>query len=159
MLDLHRTQAAATVDVDLNGIIEKVLALTGRQLRSGGVEIVRRLADDLSLIQGAPQDLQQVILNLVLNASEAMPGGGTLTVSSQNEDEHAVISVRDTGAGITEENQRRIFEPFFSARVTGGGVGLGLYLARNTVEIHQGTISVESSPGKGSTFTLRFPKR
>ncbi|MBU0691023.1 response regulator [bacterium] len=157
MLDLHRTQSSATVDVNLNEVIEKVLALTAKQLRGDNVEVVKELSDIPPVIKGSPSDLQQVILNLILNASEAMPEGGILTVSSDCVNDAIDLKFKDTGTGIPAELQKKIFDPFFSNRVSGGGVGLGLYLSRNIVEIHQGTIKVDSEMGKGTIFTLSFP--
>jgi PAS domain S-box-containing protein len=157
MLDLHRTQSSATVDVDLNSIVEKVLVLTAKQLRTADVEIKRDLSNDLPRIKGSPSDLQQVVLNLILNAVEAMPQGGTITLASNYTESDVILQFIDTGAGIPKDLQKKIFEPFFSNRIGGGGVGLGLYLSKNIIEIHQGTITVESEEGRGSTFTLKFP--
>jgi PAS domain S-box-containing protein len=157
MLDLHRTQSSATVDVDLNSIVEKVLVLTAKQLRTAEVEIKKELASDLPKIKGSPSDLQQVILNLILNAVEAMPQGGTIKVASSYTESDVILQLFDTGAGIPKELQKKIFEPFFSNRIGGGGVGLGLYLSKNIIEIHQGSITVESEEGCGSAFTLKFP--
>jgi len=157
MLDLHRTQSAATVDVDLNSVVEKVLVLTAKQLRTADVEIKKELSSDLPKIKGSPSDLQQVVLNLILNAVEAMPQGGTITVASRYTESDVILQFLDTGAGIPKDLQKKIFEPFFSNRIGGGGVGLGLYLSRNIIEIHQGAITVESEEGRGTTFTLKFP--
>jgi two-component system NtrC family sensor kinase len=157
MLDLHRTQSAATVDVDLNSLVEKVLALTAKQLRTAAVEVKTSLAASLPSIKGAPSELQQVLLNLVLNASDAMPDGGSLFIETSADATHAEVVVRDSGVGIAPDIQRKIFEPFFSSRQGGGGVGLGLYLSKNIIEIHQGSIQVESQERKGTTFRIRLP--
>lgn len=157
MLDLHRTQSSATVDINLNEIIEKVLALTAKQLRNDSIEVQKELAAELPAIKGSPSDLQQVMLNIILNAAEAMPEGGKLTISSTHSDEEVSLKFADTGTGIPKDLQKKIFDPFFTNRVSGGGVGLGLYLSKNIIEIHQGTITVESEPGVGTVFTLRFP--
>jgi signal transduction histidine kinase len=100
--------------------------------------------------------LRQALLNLVRNAADAMSTGGALTVATRRSADGAVeVSVKDTGAGIPAENLDRIFEPFFSTK--DGGTGLGLALTQQIVEEHGGRIEVDSTPGRGTTFTLRLP--
>jgi signal transduction histidine kinase len=98
-----------------------------------------------------------VLLNLFLNAMEAMPGGGSLTVSCYVEDGFVRVDVRDTGAGIPEEIQARIFDPFFTTKAVGKGTGLGLSVSFGIIAKHQGSISCASEKGHGSTFTVRLP--
>jgi signal transduction histidine kinase len=115
----------------------------------------------LPLIHGNGGKLQQVFLNLFLNAKDAMPEGGTLTVTSSN-GSGVNIAIRDTGSGIEPENLRRIYEPFFTTKNAGGtgerrGTGLGLAVSYGIIQEHAGKIHVESSPGQGTTFHLEFP--
>jgi signal transduction histidine kinase len=110
-----------------------------------------------------PSQVQQVVLNLIINARQAMDGGGTLFISvrANAEAQHAEISVRDTGSGIPAEKLPRIFDPFYSTKSPDargqGGTGLGLALCREVIESHRGRIRVESAVGRGTTFTLKFP--
>ncbi len=159
MLDLHRAPAAPRVAVNLNELVDKVVSLVGRDLREASVELRLDLAADLPSIQGSPQELQQVLLNLVLNAAEAMPNGGQLTISSRATETSVEVRVQDTGTGISPEHLSQIFEPFFSYKPSGTGTGLGLYLSKNIVEMHQGKINVLSEKDKGTTFVLTFPIR
>ena len=101
--------------------------------------------------------MQQVFLNLFLNARDAMPSGGWLTVSSRVEGESAVIEVADTGCGILPEHLSRIYDPFFTTKTVGQGTGLGLSVTYGVVQEHQGTIECASRPGQGTRFTLTLP--
>lgn len=158
MLDLHRAPASSRVSLDLNELSGKVAALIGRQLKEAGVELVEEYADSLSKIDGSPQELQQLLLNLLLNAVEAMPKGGTVTVTTRETEKSVEVSVKDTGVGIPQDQIGQIFEPFFTYKPSGGGTGLGLYLSRNIMDLHHGSINVTSEAGKGACFTLSFPK-
>jgi signal transduction histidine kinase len=101
--------------------------------------------------------IQQVFINILLNAIEAMPQGGALTLSSGIEDEMAAIQFTDTGIGIPEENLPKIFDPFFTTKKQGKGTGLGLSVSYGIIERHQGKLEVKSQVGKGTTFTVRLP--
>ncbi|HPM41513.1 MAG TPA: ATP-binding protein, partial [bacterium] len=139
----------------LDGTLFLDLALhdcTGR-----GIEISRRLAAGLPMITARPGELDQIFLNLVNNAVDAMPSGGALTVETEEMDGVVEVRVADTGEGIAPENLERIFEPFYTTRRSRRGVGLGLPVVREIIERYGGTISVESEVGKGTTFTVRIP--
>lgn len=155
MLDLHRAPQAPRVPLILNDVVGKVIALVSRNLNEAAIDVKLDLASDLPAIQGSPQELQQVLLNLVLNAVEAMPEGGRLTVSSKHSETTVELRVQDTGLGISSEHLSQIFEPFFTYKPS--GTGLGLYLSKNIVEMHQGKISVVSEKGMGTLFTVTFP--
>jgi two-component system, NtrC family, sensor kinase len=115
---------------------------------------------DLPEIEGNPQQLQQVFLNLLNNACDAMPGGGTVLVETRSYSDQTggfvVASVTDNGTGIAKEKQGQIFEPFFSTKDLHRGTGLGLSIAAKIIRQHQGTIELNSAPGSGATFTIRF---
>ena len=145
------------VPVDLNEVIEKALLLAGSKIKSSGIEVVRDLQPDLPPIYGNPAQLQELFLNLILNSCDAMPSGGTLTLSTRVENAAVKAEVRDTGKGIPEEIRSKIFDPFFTTKDPGKGFGLGLYVARNIVERHEGRILVESRPEEGTSFTVIFP--
>jgi len=161
LLNFSRTSGGAFSDVDLNKVIGDTLALLDHQMKTAKVKVVQELDPSLPLIHGNGGKLQQVFLNLFLNAKDAMPQGGTLTVLSAN-GAGVNIAIRDTGSGIEPENMRRIYEPFFTTKNAGGtgerrGTGLGLAVSYGIIQEHAGKIHVESSPGQGTTFHLEFP--
>ena len=140
-------------EVYINPVIKEVVNLTQHQAKN------QRVTVELNLIKLPPVKadrglLAQAIMNLVLNAIEAMPEGGTMTVSSRKDDGYYIISVSDTGQGISEEVRGKIFDPFFTTK--GDGTGLGLSIVYNIVNIHSGNISFESN-GAGTTFTMKIP--
>jgi len=112
----------------------------------------------LPAVTGVEFKVQQVFLNLFLNARDAMKTGGWLTVASRSENGSVVIEVKDTGSGIAAENLLRIYDPFFTTKAVGQGTGLGLSVTYGVVQEHQGTIECDSQPGSGTCFTLTFPQ-
>jgi two-component system, NtrC family, sensor kinase len=161
LLNFSRTSGSETGDVDVNKVIADTLALLEHQFKVAKVEVQNTLAPALPAIQGNPGRLQQVFLNLFLNAKDAMPGGGTLRVATLNGDSVSV-SVSDTGSGIAPENIQRIYDPFFTTKTSpregqARGTGLGLSVTYGIIQEHAGKIRVESSPGAGTTFILDFP--
>jgi PAS domain S-box-containing protein len=158
MLDLHRGPSMTQMPANLNDIAEKVLAVLGQEMRQKNIELHTVLDPDLPQIIGSPQELQQVLLNLILNAIDAMPSGGILNLTSRTLEKSVEISVQDNGVGIAGEHLPQIFEPFFTFKPSGSGTGLGLYLCKNIMEMHEGEISVVSERGKGATFTLSIPR-
>jgi two-component system sensor histidine kinase HydH len=158
MRDLHRrSHLEDAAPTDVNALIERVLVLAEKDLSQRGVEVVWEKGDGLRPLMLVSDRIQQVFLNIVLNAKEAMPDGGHLWISTQQriEPDGVEIIFADTGPGIAAEDLRQIFEPFYSTKAE--GLGLGLYVTRRIVEEHGGTIQAESEPGKGTTFTLWFP--
>ncbi|MCL5063082.1 MAG: ATP-binding protein [Nitrospirae bacterium] len=140
-------------DVYINSLIKQVINLAQFQIKNQSINVVLNLSK-LPPIKADRAMIQQALLNLVLNAIEAMPEGGTLTISSKIENGSAVVSIGDTGSGISEEIKDKIFDPFFTTK--GDGTGLGLSIVYNIVSIHNGEISFETD-GEGTTFTLRIP--
>ena len=141
---------------DINGVVERVLALLGHQLSLGKIEVKTELAEQELPVLGSAGQLEQVLVNLALNAQEAMPEGGELTVRTTVRDDVVRLQVTDTGRGISEEELNRLFKPFYSGR-GGKGLGLGLWISHNIIEGHGGCIEVESRVGKGTTFTVSLP--
>jgi two-component system, NtrC family, sensor kinase len=159
LLTLSRPTAAEASErapVDLNEVIGDVLALLEHQLEKSSIKIRRELAPEPVQMIGYEFKLQQVFLNLILNARDAMPSGGWLTLATRREDGHAVAEVSDTGQGIPAAHLPRIYDPFFTTKPTGQGTGLGLSISYGIVREHDGSIHCESATGQGTRFTLRF---
>jgi PAS domain S-box-containing protein len=164
MLGFYRQQEAMG-ETDLNALVEEAGGLVVKRLRERGVQIANQLDPALPRIRAAADQLKQVLLNLLLNAADSMPKGGTITVATQAgagaETEvfgrDAVqIQVRDTGEGIPDELLAQIFEPFFSTK-PGKGTGLGLWVSQGIVQSHGGTMRVRSRVGRGTTFMITLP--
>lgn len=158
MRDLHRhSRLEDATPTDLNAMVERVLVLVEKDLGGHGIEVVWEKGDNLVPLMLVSDRIQQVFLNIALNAKEAMRDGGQLCIITHRsqEPEGAQITFADTGPGIAAEDLEEIFEPFFSTKAD--GLGLGLYVTRRIVEEHGGTIRVESEPGQGTTFTIWLP--
>lgn len=138
-------------------IVERTVEFLALQARKQGVEIVIRLDESVGEILLDESKIRQILLNLMVNALQAMPDGGRLTVASERVRDDWVLTISDTGVGITPENQEKLFGLFFTTRED--GVGLGLAIVERLVKDHDGTISVDSEPGQGTCFELHFPYR
>ena len=160
LLNLSRQGSQSSgerVPVDLNAVINDVLALLEHQLELGRIKVRRDLAGSPPVVVGTEHKLQQVFLNLFLNARDAMPKGGWLSIASRLEGDQAIIEVSDTGLGIPAEHLSRIYDPFFTTKSLGHGTGLGLSITYGIVREHEGTIAVESSVGQGTRFMVSLP--
>jgi signal transduction histidine kinase len=159
LLTLSRpgTSDAERAPVDLNAVVTDVFSLLEHQFQVGSIKIRRELAADLVLVPGIEHQLQQVFLNLFLNARDAMPRGGWLSVSTRVDGDSAVAEVADTGSGIPSEQLARIYDPFFTTKAIGRGTGLGLSIIYGIVRDHQGSIRCDSAVGQGTRFTLTLP--
>jgi two-component system, NtrC family, sensor kinase len=165
LLNFSRVSAIEFVPVDLNKVIRETITLVDHQLSSSQVKVELSLDEAAMNIKGSPGKLQQVLLNLVMNARDAMQGGGTLTVITSRHEGQVRVSVSDTGYGIPDHVLPRIFDPFFTTKndpsftAEGGrkGTGLGLSVSYGIVREHGGEIEVESTPGRGTRFLLTFP--
>ena len=144
---------------DVNQVLKETLAFTKHQVEKKKVRLVESMDDSLPLIMGHPSQLQQVFTNLILNAIQAMPQGGSLTISTGagRDPEFTEITFTDTGVGISEENLDKIFEPFFSTKKVGEGTGLGLSVSYGLIKNHGGEIKVTSEKTQGTTFTVMLP--
>jgi two-component system, NtrC family, sensor kinase len=161
LLNFSRTTGTELTEISLNKVIADTLALLEHQFKVAHVQVQSELYDKLPLIQGNAGRLQQVFLNLFLNAKDAMTGGGVLNVATQNGD-FVSVRVSDTGSGIAQEHIQRIYDPFFTTKTAPAegqsrGTGLGLSVTYGIIQEHAGNIRVESRPGEGTTFTLDFP--
>lgn len=156
-LTLARPMNLRKEPVDLEKIFAELETLLQEEVRAKGLTWKIRLESGLPPIEADPRQLKQALMNLILNGIQATPPGGTVEVRATPNGEGVFLAVQDTGAGIAAEDRERIFDPYFTTKQ--GGTGLGLTLARQIVEGHAGRISVESSRGHGSTFTLWLPGR
>jgi signal transduction histidine kinase len=157
LLNFSRTSPTAFDEVNLNRVIQESLLLIEHQLEKAGVTVKLDLEEQLPTIKGNSGKLQQVFLNLFLNARDAMERGGTLTVCSRTQGDAIGVDVIDTGHGIVPENLARIFDPFFTTKAVRKGTGLGLSVTYGIVREHLGVIDVQSQPGEGTRFHLEFP--
>ncbi len=145
--------------VDVNEVLNRTLMLSEHQLAVSNVKVHKELDPDLPHIQANPGQLQQVFMNLIINAHHAMPEGGRLTVRTGVVPRQRVfIEVEDTGCGIAAEDLDRVFDPFYTTKEEGKGTGLGLAVSRNIVEGHGGLIGVQSAPGEGAVFRVILPE-
>jgi len=159
LLNLSRPAApgAERVPVDLNVVINDVLSLLEHQYRVSRIQVRRELVSPGPVVLAIEHKLQQVFLNLFLNARDAMPKGGWLTIATRVADGRVVAEIRDTGSGIPAEHLARIYDPFFTTKAMGQGTGLGLSITYGIVREHDGTISCDSQEGSGTRFQLSFP--
>lgn len=160
LLNLSRAPSAAGKDltsVDLNEVIDEVLALLEHQLGVQSITVRRELSADSVVIVGEEHKLQQVFLNLFLNAKDAMPKGGWLSVVTSSTGDRVTVELADTGSGIPSEYLGRIYDPFFTTKAIGQGTGLGLSITYGIVREHEGSIDCESTVGRGTRFMLEFP--
>ncbi len=140
---------------DINELLESVLALTAQPARKAGISVEKRLDHTIGKWNLDADLLKQAFLNLVLNSIQAMPDGGSLTVESARRDDRIEVKIVDTGMGISTDNRKRLFSPFFTTKKD--GTGLGLAITYRIIQNHRGTIDVASEPGKGATFTITIP--
>jgi PAS domain S-box-containing protein len=157
LLNFSRTGAAELADIDVNRVVEETLSLVAHPLKTSQIHIVKQLGDSLPPVRGSANKLQQVFLNLFLNARDAMPAGGMLEVRTAAHNGSVEVEVADTGAGIPREHIHRIFDPFFTTKSNGRGTGLGLSVSYGIIKEHAGKIDVRSTPGKGTSFHVEFP--
>ncbi len=157
LLNFSRTGATEFTEVNLNAVIEETLTLVSHPFRSARISVIKNLDPSLPPVLGSVNRLQQVFLNLFLNARDAMPEGGMLEVRTAAQNGTVEVEVTDTGVGIPREHLNRIFDPFFTTKGSGRGTGLGLSVSYGIIKEHAGKIDVRSTPGKGTSFRLEFP--
>jgi two-component system NtrC family sensor kinase len=157
LLNLARPAQVDSGPCDINAVINDVLSLLEHQFRTGSIQVRKELAAAPPIVQGIEHKLQQVFLNLFLNARDAMPKGGWLTIVTREDRDGAVIEIGDTGSGIPPEQLSRIYDPFFTTKDIGKGTGLGLSITYGIVQEHGGTITCDSQVGQGTRFSIRLP--
>jgi len=157
LLDFARQTEPLLRPVTVGRAIDKAMSLAGHQIKMKTIDVSREDGPSLSLVVADFNQLVQVIINLIVNAVQAMKEGGKLTINTSQDDNWVRISIRDTGYGIPPENMDKLFTPFFSTKEDVKGVGLGLAVSYGIIERHGGRIEVQSEVGKGSTFTVVLP--
>jgi len=161
LLSFARQDESLMSPINVNEPLEETLTLCAHQMELQRITIVRKSAEGLPMINADFQQLMQVFLNLLTNARDAMPDGGTITISTRpaqvGDKEGVEITIADTGVGIPTNMLTRVFDPFFTTKPVGRGTGLGLSVCLGIINKHSGTITAQSEPGKGSAFTLIIP--
>jgi two-component system NtrC family sensor kinase len=157
LLNLARPAQVDSGPVDVNAVINDVLSLLEHQFRTGRIQVRKELAAVSPVVLGIEYKLQQVFLNLFLNARDAMPKGGWLTIVTRTSGSSATVEIADTGSGIPADQLSRIYDPFFTTKDIGKGTGLGLSITYGIVQEHGGSIACDSAPGQGTRFTLTLP--
>jgi signal transduction histidine kinase len=157
LLNFSRTSSTSYGAVSVNKVVQETLSLLEHQLTKSGIQIHTDLDPDMPLVHGNPGKLQQVFLNLFLNARDAMSTGGTLEVRSWADGLGARVEVSDTGHGIAPENLHRIYDPFFTTKGAKKGTGLGLSVTYGIIQEHGGSIEVSNRRGGGATFRVELP--
>jgi len=159
LLVFARQTPPKKIQVDLNQIVKDGLYFFEARCAKQGVELVRKLSPDLPEITADPAQLNQLLVNLIVNALQSIPGAGKITVQTQSSDRQVCLIVEDTGAGMSEEVLEQIFIPFFTTKDVGQGTGLGLPVAHGIVTAHGGSINVESKIGRCTRFEIQLPIR
>jgi len=158
LLSFARKEDGPVGEADLNQVLQEVMYFLKYEALKRSIKIVEDFDFRLPPIAADANRLKQIFINLVMNAFQAMEGGGSLLLrSSSSEERFASVQVADTGSGIPQKTLSRIFEPFYTTKKTAKGTGLGLFITKKIVESFSGTISVESSEGEGTCFTITFP--
>ncbi len=159
LLAFARKTGPRVAEIDINDLIEQTLRLRKYALTTSNVDVRLSLASTLRRVQGDDRQLQQVLLNLIVNAEQAMTSGSTrrLTIRTADRGDRVSIEVSDTGSGMAADVRNRIFEPFFTTKPEGTGTGLGLSVSYGIIRSHGGSLSVESSPGAGAAFRIALP--
>jgi len=159
LLNLSRPGSSSNerIEVDINAVVMDVFSLLEHQFEVARIKVRRELSADGALVNGIEHQLQQVFLNLFLNARDAMPRGGWLSVTTRIDGDRVIAEVADTGSGIPSEQLARIYDPFFTTKAIGRGTGLGLSITYGIVREHDGMIRCDSAVGQGTRFTLSLP--
>ena len=155
LLAFSRGWVAVSQEANVGEMIQEALRSFAERAKEQGVTFAVDVADPIPEVRSS--ELFEVFANLIKNALEAMPAGGRLTVRSGRNDHEATVTFADTGVGMSEEVKEKIFQPFFTTKTAGGGTGLGLAISQDIARRYGGSIEVESEPGTGTTFTVRFP--
>jgi len=157
LLSFARRRPAERRGVDLQQVITDVLDVLQEKLRKQRIQVQRMETASLPKVWADPDQMNQVLLNLLLNACQAMPTGGRLHLQLRPTERMVELRVQDSGCGMSEDEIKKIFDPFFTTKPVGEGTGLGLTVVHGIIQEHEGTIRVNSHPGKGTTFIVTLP--
>jgi signal transduction histidine kinase len=157
LLKFSRVSGSEYSELDLNKLVRETMSLVEPMLRASKISVNAQLCSSLPLVYANPGKLQQVFMNLIINARDAMPRGGELTISTQCEDSSVRVEVSDNGVGISPEHLSKIFDPFFTTKSTSRGTGLGLAVTYGIIREHLGKIEVQSALGHGTSFRVELP--
>ena len=157
MLGYARRMEPRLEKVDINETLDQTIDLLENYARINNIDIQTDLAPDVPIIANDQAQLQQVFLNLISNAIDAISKDGLIEIESRSTDSHIVVTISDDGPGIPKDQQKKVFEPFFTTKETEKGTGLGLWISYDIMEKMGGTIIFESKKGEGSTFTVKVP--
>jgi len=157
LLQFSRRQKGDMAQVQVNDVVEAALTISRFHIKGTRIEVKNELATNLPKVNADANQLQQVFLNMIVNAKDAMEKGGTLTISTKQEDKFVVTRFADTGCGVPEDKMDEIFKPLYTSKEEGKGTGLGLSISHDIVERHGGVIEVESQLNKGTTFIIKLP--
>jgi two-component system NtrC family sensor kinase len=157
LLNFSRTSASEFTEVQINKVIQETLSLLEHQMRKAAIEVRAQLDPDLSLVKGSAGKLQQVFLNLFMNARDSMEPRGVLQVITRRGPTGVEVDVIDTGHGIAPEHLSKIYDPFFTTKSVKKGTGLGLSVTYGIIQEHGGAIEALTRPGEGTCFHLEFP--
>jgi two-component system NtrC family sensor kinase len=157
LLKFSRVSGSERVELELNKIVQETLSLVSPVLRAARINVQTDYDPDLPSVHGNAGKLQQVFMNLIMNAHDAMPSGGDLMVTTRAVDSTVCVEIADSGVGISPDNLRKIFDPFFTTKATNRGTGLGLAVSYGIIREHSGKIYVDSEVGRGASFRLEFP--
>jgi len=159
MMDFARVRPAAKILIEINEIIEKSLRLASFDKSFQKLELIKDFEENLPEILADSDQLQQVFLNLLLNARDAMPSGGELLIETAQTENEIFIEISDSGIGIDKKDLKKIFDPFFTTKSAGNGTGLGLAVCYGIITAHGGKIEASLNESGGTTFTIILPKR
>ena len=157
LLKFSRVGGSDYADLDVNRVISETLSLVDPMLRAAKITVHTQLGAALPAVHGNAGKLQQVFMNLIMNARDAMPQGGELTIAAEAENSSVRVEVADSGIGIPSDQLHKIFDPFFTTKGSSRGTGLGLAVTYGIIREHSGSIQVDSVVGRGTTFRLEFP--
>ncbi len=157
LLSFARKRPSAQRPVDLGEIAGEVLDMLPENFQKNDIQVIKDYSSDLPHVLADPDHMSQVLFNLVLNACQVMPDGGTLTLTLGRRGNAVELGVKDTGPGIPDEYISKVFDPFFTTKAVGEGTGLGLTVVHGIIQEHNGSIRVENVPGQGAAFTISLP--
>jgi two-component system NtrC family sensor kinase len=157
MLGFARRMEHRLDDVDINHVLNQTLELLQSHAQTNNIEIRKDFQSELPIIASDQSQLQQVFLNLINNAIDAVEKDGWIEIKTRKEDSQIIVAIKDNGPGIAEEHLKKVFDPFFTTKETGKGTGLGLSVSYNIIEKLGGTIKAESKPSEGAVFSIKLP--